>query len=1385
MEDTNRPDTTMSTADSGTQNLESMQVPQMSSGRALRRSRRPNLTNPYASENEIAADSAQPSPSVSVVENDEYEDPTARWVKIVKIINVCRIAPFTANDEEPQNIVDKIAQYAFFSKYHDQCHWNCSWRAGSQAMLLNPGVIKNYFRQSSAEIERADEEYRDKVKKGVDVSALSFSSYNFNGVSDIGESVVEEIKDKNSFLAAPIFGGSFHPHLLKFRPEKFQRRFNHYVENGIHLNYLYPERIIMPSDERSEIKFLMPLGRNFSLGNVIEHHPLTNEAHFHEVLVKWCDLDEGKSTWETVEVSLEHMDAMLPKYRQAGLAPMDHCKRFLLPSFIRRLIIQLDNARQVHMAGLCSSYLGVTNGDKVRQALSDSQSDPPPAPSNWEENWMDKQPDYVSEIEGGKLHPYQLEGVRWLRKSFYDGVNTILADEMGLGKTIQVISMLYSLFKEDGIPGPFLIVSPLGVTENWKREFSYWAPHMVVVLYSVGKLSHYTLNLSDTIVPAFNVLITSYEMIGPARSAFTQFSWRLLVVDEAHRLKNKNSKLFRDLMMININHKILLTGTPLQNNLDELISILHFMDPRKFADMDALSARWGAMAPEERTEHLQSMLKGHILRRLKHDVISSLPRKTEIIVPLCMTPLQKRIYKLVLTRDYQMLRTRNLINPLLHLQKVSNHPYLMPAGDELAPRVPAPKNIYSGDSKETTIYEPTALVESSAKLHLVMRMLEVLCRRGHRVLIFCHLVYMLDLIEMALYNAGIKFERLDGSMRGSIRQSAIDRFNAAEAAPTVFLLSTRAGGEGINLASADTVILFDSDWNPHRDMQALARAHRIGQMNHVFIYRLVMRGTVEERIVEVARRKLALAQVIMDESKEKDTSSQDQEASQLSNNDIFDILTTGLKELFEGDDNDAGRPENKDPTQSGPMEMESGHEPMEGIIEGGSKAPTKKRTLVYDDADLERLLDRDTLSKATSADDEAFVDFNAPPVVFRPSMGEVEEIDQSDLSEASESISDCQGYWDNLLKRQYERLVAQEAEAEALRGALAIQQTRESAAKAATIIIHNDPIEISQTAEPECGDPCLPPSATASADDKGPDSSDEVMITKFIPGTGQRLLASANPSMKPEPGTESASASFPRRSTRNNRYAAAAISSFIQAEEEDLGEGPPPRGQRGRPRRNVRVVTESDDEFQPEYNESAESEGEPEGGVGDFIITNETPNVPSRRSSTSKNLSISPHCRKRVLPGLGYNRLRTSFAGLADSKGKRRGRPQRVRGPQGELIRLDPSPREAEIAALYRRINWNADTTNVCLPLRELASALDDVVFQDDNMTVYGFTAHERQAFLDSVMKYGLPPKGAVPPPEWLPFGLRSKRPEELFAYSNLFMKHLYNDPKVLDPDAL
>ncbi|VDM25594.1 unnamed protein product [Hydatigera taeniaeformis] len=222
--------------------------------------------------------------------------------------------------------------------------------------------------------------------------------------------------------------------------------------------------------------------------------------------------------------------------------------------------------------------------------------------------------------------------------------------------------------------------------------------------------------------------------------------------DNFCKLAIVNSQLFRDLLSYDVEFKVLLTGTPLQNNLEELIHLLHFLDPRKFGDVQALSARWASMTKEERAEDLQITLKDHLLRRMKRDVIKDLPKKTEIIVPLSLTPLQKRIYKMVLTKNYEALRTRNLMNPLLHLQKVCNHPYLMPSGEAMAPRVPIPS--IGTAHAIVSMYEPRMLVESSAKLHLVMRMLRRLRDCGHRVLIFSHLVSMLDLIQMALYNEG-------------------------------------------------------------------------------------------------------------------------------------------------------------------------------------------------------------------------------------------------------------------------------------------------------------------------------------------------------------------------------------------------------------------------------------------------------------------------------------------------------------------------------------------------------------------------------------------------------------------------------------------------------
>ncbi|KAM3185945.1 hypothetical protein ACTXT7_005343 [Hymenolepis weldensis] len=1458
-------------------------------GRSSRRYQQPDSSSSYNSKSQIDSVLARPFPVPTA--SDEFEEPIVSWVKIDRILKVRRIAPFS---DEHQGFKDVVLQYAFFIKYNDQSYWNCSWRTGSEALQISSlQYLKNFFKRNADLIERSDQVYREMITESAEHSTGSdFSSYEFNNVYEVGESIVEELSKEEKM--APIACGYYYPHLLKDEPRIFQRRVKFFEENGVEPDFLYPERVICISEERAELHVLMPLKRNFSHSNLpVEESQNLKSLQFHEVLVKWRGLPEYLSTWETVEVSLGHMDAMLPKYRRYEKVPMDHCRRFLLPHFIRRLVVHLATAHKQQMLNLQSLY------------LSDLLATPQP-PTDWEQNWTGKQPCYISEVFGGKLHTYQLDGVRWLRKSYYEGVSTILADEMGLGKTIQIIAFLYSLILEDRNPGPFLVTAPVSVIENWEREFHYWAPLIQVKVYCKESEESLYLtagkkNIPDT--PSFNVLIMSHGDADKLHRALKQLNWKILVVDEAHHLKNKTAKICSNLKTFCVSRKVLLTGTPLQNNLEELISILHFMDPVKFPNIDELNAQLTSMTPEERVEYLQSALKGHILRRLKHDVVKSLPKKTEVIVPLSLTSLQKRIYKLVLLRDYEKLRTRCLMNPLLHLQKVCNHPYLMPAGDELASRIAIPTN-----SKEVPPYEPTALIENSAKLHLVMRMLRALHQHGHRVLIFCHLVAMLDLIEIALHSEGVHFERIDGAMRGSKRQAAIDRFNADETGPTVFLLSTRAGGEGINLAAADTVILFDSDWNPHCDMQALARAHRIGQMRHVIVYRLVMRGTVEERVVEVARRKLVLTQTIMDEGP-RDS----QEAiPQLSQSEIFHILKTGVAELFaEDEDNGAtvSNKENEKPIKStgeyifdvavvaagngtsekekieaaaattaeamvvedelktnapeetmevdnGPNEvakrdgntleiengMEKGDEPttrnaseaMEvdetcneapkedktisdavketvevenekeakataSVTEEKPKPPAKRRALVYDDAVLERLLDRDALSKSTttSASDNdvgASADFNPPPLIFRPFLGEVDETEETDMSEIGGEkiilrnllsikggvyeIVNWQKYWDDLLKRHYERLLAQEAEARVLRGALAIKQTRESAVKSAKIVVNTAVEEITNVTNAHGDSNDGVPSAVAvlaaainqrrtNCDGEEEDKSynevegddnigDEAEIINFIAGSGRRLLAGEF--MKPEPGTEAAlaatSAGFPRRSLRPPRRSAAGMANILQLEAEpdmDLSDSPP-RGRRGR----RGAAAEEDDEFRPD-------------GGG------------SNQGSVSEDMEYMEEVDDNGEVDLWSSSGRRTRA----PRRKRYLRSSRCNGPHGEIARRTPDEKERQMAALYREINWDTDGPNLWKPLEDLALNHKDVVWDGDNMKVYGLNAHDRQSYLDCLMKHGLPPPGPIPPPEWLSTLLLSKRPEQIYAYHTLFMRHLYNDCKIIDPEAL
>ncbi|XP_020236439.1 CHD3-type chromatin-remodeling factor PICKLE [Cajanus cajan] len=423
-------------------------------------------------------------------------------------------------------------------------------------------------------------------------------------------------------------------------------------------------------------------------------------------------------------------------------------------------------------------------------------------------------------LTGGTLHSYQLEGLNFLRFSWSKQTHVILADEMGLGKTIQSIAFLASLFEEN--VSPHLVVAPLSTLRNWEREFATWAPQMNVVMYFgsakgrafirehefyfpknqkriKNKKSRQIVDESKQERIKFDVLLTSYEMINSDTSSLKPIKWECMIVDEGHRLKNKDSKLFSSLQQYSSKHRVLLTGTPLQNKLDELFMLMHFLDAGKFGSLEEFQKEFKDINREEQISRLHTMLAPHLLRRMKKDVMTELPPKKELILRVELCSKQKEYYKAILTRNYQILTRQggaqiSLINVVMELRKLCCHPYMLQG---VQPDV--------NDAKES--YKQ--LLESSGKLQLLDKMMVKLKEQRHRVLIYSQFQSMLDLLEDYCSYKHWQYERIDGKVGGAERQIRIDRFNVKNSSRFCFLLSTRAGGLGINLTTADTVIIYD------------------------------------------------------------------------------------------------------------------------------------------------------------------------------------------------------------------------------------------------------------------------------------------------------------------------------------------------------------------------------------------------------------------------------------------------------------------------------------------------------------------------------------------------------------------------------------------------
>ncbi|KAF7306400.1 hypothetical protein MIND_00431200 [Mycena indigotica] len=578
-------------------------------------------------------------------------------------------------------------------------------------------------------------------------------------------------------------------------------------------------------------------------------------------------------------IAKERIKALKADDEEAYMALVDNVKDTRITHLLRQTDSYLDSLAQAVASQQGDTYYvgdGATEatfGAAVTTAEEDAHSSSASkvdyyAVAHRIQEPITRQP---SILVGGTLKEYQLKGLQWMVSLYNNRLNGILADEMGLGKTIQTISLISFLIESKKLYGPYLVIVPLSTMTNWSGEFAKWAPSIK----------------NDLRVGHFQVLLTTYEYIIKDRPVLCKMKWLHMIIDEGHRMKNTQSKLTVTLTTYyHSKYRLLLSGTPLQNNLTELWSLLNFVLPRIFNSVKSFDewfntpfANSGTGDKIELNEEeamliirrLHKVLRPFLLRRLKKDVESELPDKVEKVIKVRMSALQSQIYKQMkkhkmiadgsTQKNGKVTGVKGLSNELMQLRKICQHPFLF-------------------ESVEDNI-NPSGLVDdkiirTSGKIELLSRILPKFFATGHRVLIFFQMTKVMDIMADFLNMLGWKFLRLDGGTKTEERANFVQLFNASDEYK-VFILSTRAGGLGLNLQTADTVIIFDSDWNPHADLQAQDRAHRIGQTKAVLILRFITEKSVEEAMYSRARYKLDIDDKVIQKGRFDNKSTQEEQ----------------------------------------------------------------------------------------------------------------------------------------------------------------------------------------------------------------------------------------------------------------------------------------------------------------------------------------------------------------------------------------------------------------------------------------------------------------------------------------------------------------------------